>query len=38
LGGLGGQPPDLGSHEAIDPKFGIAERSWKPMRCFYTNS
>jgi hypothetical protein len=23
LGGLGGQPPDLGSHEAIDPKFGI---------------
>jgi hypothetical protein len=24
LGGLGGQPPDPGSHEAIDPKFGIA--------------
>jgi hypothetical protein len=24
IGGLGGQPPDLDSHEAIDPEFGIA--------------
>jgi hypothetical protein len=25
--GSGGKPPDLGSHEAIDPKFGIAVKS-----------
>jgi hypothetical protein len=25
FGGLGGEPPDPGSHKAIDPKVGISE-------------
>jgi hypothetical protein len=31
IGGLGGQPPDPGSHKAIDPEFGIAAISATSM-------